>query len=101
MKNPDVPCTCGSVCRNSGRRAWRKAGHSSAVCLETGEVEAMALGGTSCAGTAVAFLRQLRARAAHILAQIGPDAKSAVPALVARLNDQDEGVRKASARARL
>ena len=24
-KNPLVPCTCGSVCRNSGRRGWRNA----------------------------------------------------------------------------
>ena len=28
MKNPDVPWTCGSVSRNSGRRGWRKPGHS-------------------------------------------------------------------------
>ena len=27
-KNPDVPCTCGSVSTNSGRDGWRNGGHS-------------------------------------------------------------------------
>ena len=27
-KNPDVPWTCGSVSRNSGRRGWRNSGHA-------------------------------------------------------------------------
>ena len=38
-----------------------KASYYSAVCLETGEVEAMALDGTSTAETSAAFLRHLRA----------------------------------------
>ena len=42
---------------------WReKASYYSAVCLETGEVEYLALEGNSCAETSVAFLRHLRAR---------------------------------------
>jgi len=43
-------------------RYGEKASYSSAVCPETGEVEAMELDGNSCAATSVAFLRQLRAR---------------------------------------
>jgi len=42
-------------------RYGEKASYYSAVCLETGEVEAMALDGNSCAETSVAFLQQLRA----------------------------------------
>lgn len=42
-------------------RYGEKASYYSAVCLETGEVEAMELEGNSCAETSVAFLRQLRA----------------------------------------
>src|SRR5215203_3026350 len=42
-------------------RYGEKAGYYSAVCLETGEVEAMELDGNSCAETSVAFLQQLRA----------------------------------------
>jgi hypothetical protein len=42
---------------------------------------------------------ELRKRAAHILAQIGPDAKIAVPELINRLRDEDEDVRKAAAHA--
>ena len=38
-----------------------KASYYSAVCLETGEVEAMELDGNSNAATSAAFLRQLRA----------------------------------------
>ena len=41
-KKPAVPWTCGSVCRNSGRRGWRNCGHSSArrrVDLEPGRVD--------------------------------------------------------------
>lgn len=42
-------------------RWGEKASYYSAVCLETGEVEAMELETTSSAATSVAFLRQLRA----------------------------------------
>ena len=42
-------------------RWGEKASYYSAVCLETGEVEAMALEGNSCAETSVAFLPHLRA----------------------------------------
>ena len=42
-------------------RYGEKASYYSAVCLETGEVEAMELDGNSCAETSVAFLQQLRA----------------------------------------
>ena len=42
-------------------RWGEKASYYSAVCLETGEVEAMDLEGTSNAQTSAAFLRQLRA----------------------------------------
>jgi hypothetical protein len=48
-------------------RYGEKASYSSAVCLETGEVEAMELDGNSCAETSVAFLRQLRAKHAEPL----------------------------------
>lgn len=43
-------------------RWGEKASYYSAVCLETGQVEAMAVAGNSCAETSVAFLTQLRAR---------------------------------------
>src|SRR3954453_23612963 len=42
-------------------RYGEKASYHSAVCLETGEVEAMELDGNSRAETSVTFLRQLRA----------------------------------------
>lgn len=42
-------------------RYGEKASYYSAVCVETGEVEAMELDVTSCAETSVAFLQQLRA----------------------------------------
>jgi transposase len=42
-------------------RYGEKAGYYSAVCLETGEVEAMPLEGNSSAQTSVSFLQQLRA----------------------------------------
>jgi transposase len=48
-------------------RYGEKASYSSAVCLETGEVEAMELDGNSCAETSVAFLRRLRANHAEPL----------------------------------
>ena len=48
-------------------RYGEKASYYSAVCLETGEVEAMELDGNSCAETSVAFLRQLRANHAEPL----------------------------------
>jgi transposase len=43
-------------------RWGKKASSYSAVCVETGEVEAMELTGNSTAETSTAFLRQLRAR---------------------------------------
>jgi len=43
-------------------RLGEKATYYSAVCLETGEVEAMAVMGNSNAQTSVAFLKQLRER---------------------------------------
>src|SRR5207249_4729635 len=46
---------------SSSPRWGEKASYYSAVCLETGAVEAMELTGTSCAETSAAFLRQLRA----------------------------------------
>jgi transposase len=42
-------------------RYGEKASYYSAICLETGEVEAMPLTGNSSAETSVAFLQQLRA----------------------------------------
>lgn len=48
-------------------RYGEKASYYSAVCLETGEVEAMELDGNSCAETSVAFLQQLRTRHAEPL----------------------------------
>jgi transposase len=46
---------------SSSPRWGEKASYYSAVCLETGEVEAMELAGTSSAETSAAFLRHLRA----------------------------------------
>jgi transposase len=46
---------------SSSPRWGEKASYYSAVCPETGAVEAMELAGNSCAETSVAFLRQLRA----------------------------------------
>ena len=43
-------------------RLGEKASYYSAVCLETGEVEAMALPENTSAATSVTFLRQLRAK---------------------------------------
>ena len=48
-------------------RYGEKASYYSAVCLETGEVEAMEVDGNSCAETSVAFLQQLRTRYAEPL----------------------------------
>ena len=48
-------------------RYGEKASYYSAVCVETGEVEAMELVGNSCAETSVTFLRQLRAHHAEPL----------------------------------
>ncbi len=47
---------------SSSPRYGEKASYSSAVCVETGEVEYLALEGNSCAETSVTFLRHLRAR---------------------------------------
>lgn len=46
----------------SSPRFGEKATYYSAVCIETGEVEAMPVLGNTNASTSVAFLRQLRAR---------------------------------------
>ena len=46
---------------SSSPRYGEKASYYSAVCLETGEVEAMPLEGNSSAETSVTFLKQLRA----------------------------------------
>jgi transposase len=46
---------------STSRRYGEKASYYSAVCLETGEVEAMPLTGHSSAETAVSFVQQLRA----------------------------------------
>jgi transposase len=43
-------------------RWGEKASYYSAVCVETGEVEAMELVGNSCAESSTAFLKQVRAR---------------------------------------
>lgn len=51
-------------------RWGEKASYYSAVCVETGEVEAMELEGNSTAETSTAFLRQLRARHAAPLVVI-------------------------------
>jgi len=48
-------------------RYGEQASYSSAACPETGEVEAMELGGNSCAETSVAFLKHLRANHAEPL----------------------------------
>ncbi len=48
-------------------RYGEKASYYSAVCLETGEVEAMEIDGNSCSETSVAFLQQLRANHAEPL----------------------------------
>jgi transposase len=48
-------------------RYGEKASYYSAVCVETGEVEAMPLTGNSTAETSVAFLQQLRAHHAEPL----------------------------------
>ncbi|MDQ6670228.1 MAG: transposase, partial [Chloroflexota bacterium] len=48
-------------------RWGEKASYSSAVCLETGEVEVMELDGNSSAATSVTFLQQLRAHHAEPL----------------------------------
>lgn len=47
---------------SSSPRLGEKATYYSAVCLETGEVEAMSIEGNSNAETSVAFLKQLRAK---------------------------------------
>jgi transposase len=53
-----TPALVDSTCPRYGE----KASYYSAVCLETGVVEYLALEGNSCAATSVAFLRHLRAR---------------------------------------
>jgi transposase len=48
-------------------RYGEKASYYSAVCLETGEVDYLALAGNSCAATSATFLQHLRARHAEPL----------------------------------
>jgi len=50
-----------AVVDSTSPRYGEKASYYSAVCLETGEVEAMPLTGNSSAETSVSFLQQLRA----------------------------------------
>jgi len=51
-----------ALVESTSPRYGEKASYYSAVCLETGEVEAMPLEGNSSAQTSVTFLKQLRAR---------------------------------------
>jgi transposase len=51
-----------AVVDSTSPRYGEKASYYSAVCLETGEVEYLALDGNSCAETSVAFLAHVRAR---------------------------------------
>lgn len=60
------PALVDSTCPRWGE----KASYYSAVCVETGEVEHMALDGNSTAATSAAFLRQLRANHAGPLVVI-------------------------------
>ena len=49
-----------ALCASTSPRLGEKADYYSAVCLESGEVEAMPVAGNTNAQTSVAFLRQLR-----------------------------------------
>ncbi len=60
------PALVDSTCPRWGE----KASDYSAVCLETGEMEHMALAGTSSSATSAAFLKQLRANHAGPLVVI-------------------------------
>jgi transposase len=51
-----------ALVESTSPRYGEKASYYSAVCLETGEVEYLALEGNSCADTSVAFLKHLRAQ---------------------------------------
>ena len=85
------PALVDSSCPKLGE----KATYYSAVCLETGEVEAMPVQGNTTAATSVAFLKQLRERHAEPLMVIwdngpahhGPEIRSylATPDLNLRL----------------
>jgi transposase len=59
---------------SSSPRLGEKATYYSAVCLETGEVEAMAVQGNTTAATSVTFLQQLRKRHAEPLIVIWDNA---------------------------
>jgi transposase len=50
-----------ALVESTSPRSGEKASYYAAVCLETGEVEAMPLAGNSSAETSVSFLQQLRA----------------------------------------
>jgi transposase len=52
----------GALVDTSSPRFGEKATYYSAVCLETGEVEAMAVAGNTNAATSVAFVQQLRTK---------------------------------------
>jgi transposase len=56
-----------ALVNSTSPRYGEQASYYSAVCVETGEVEAMEIEGNSCAETSVAFLRQLRAHHAEPL----------------------------------
>ncbi len=60
-----------ALVESTSPRWGEKASYYSAVCLETGEVEAMELDGTSTAATSVAFLQQMRAHHPEPLIVIG------------------------------
>ena len=51
MKKPLVWWTCGSVCRNSGRRRWPNRGHSSARLSSISRPEASTTASLSSAST--------------------------------------------------
>ena len=56
-----------AVVDSTSPRLGEKTTYYSGVCLETGEVEAMAVTGNTTAATSVAFLEQLRAKYAGLL----------------------------------
>jgi transposase len=62
-----VLCGEPALIDSTSPRLGEKATYYSAVCLETGEVEAMAVEGNTTAATSVTFLQQLRQRHAEPL----------------------------------
>ena len=61
LRGKGVPRGEPALVDSTSPRWGEKASYYSAVCLETGEVEAMELDGNSSAATSVAFLQQVRA----------------------------------------